>query len=103
MTVLRHALFGNDFHQTPVSIIFSEKCAKFFSGFVGGERQVEHNTTRTRNNHCLHLSFFSLRVLLELRTVLLNRDSAGMGFFVHCRECGKATAVSVLLRGGPWR
>ena len=30
MTVLHHALCGDDFHQTPVSIIFSEKCSKFF-------------------------------------------------------------------------
>ena len=30
MTVLRHALCGDDFHQTPVSIIFSEKRSKFF-------------------------------------------------------------------------
>ena len=42
MTVLRHALFGDDFHQTPVSIILinSEKCLKFFSGFVGDATQV---------------------------------------------------------------
>ena len=30
MTVLRHALFGDDFHQTPVSIIFSEMFKVFF-------------------------------------------------------------------------
>ena len=40
MTVLRHALCGDDFHQTPVSIIFSEKCTKFVSGFVGDATQV---------------------------------------------------------------
>ena len=40
MTVLRHALFGDDFHQTPVSIIFSEKCSKTFPGFVGDAIQM---------------------------------------------------------------
>ena len=40
MTVLRHVLFEDDSHQTPVSIIFSYKCSKFFSGFVGGATQV---------------------------------------------------------------
>ena len=30
MTVLRHALFGDNFHQTLVSILFSEKCSKVF-------------------------------------------------------------------------
>ena len=40
MTALRHALCGDDFHQTPVSIVFSEKCSKFFSGFVGDATQV---------------------------------------------------------------
>ena len=40
MTVLRHALCGDDFHQTPVSIIFSEKCSKVVSGFVGDATQV---------------------------------------------------------------
>ena len=39
MTVSRHALFGHDFHQTPVSIIISEKCSKFFTGFVGDATQ----------------------------------------------------------------
>ena len=45
MTVLRHAVCGDDFHQTPVSIIFSEKCLKFFFWFCGrcntGERRKE--------------------------------------------------------------
>ena len=35
MTVLRHALCRDDFHQTPVSIIFSGKCSKFFFWFSG--------------------------------------------------------------------
>ena len=35
MTVLRHALCGDDFHQTPVSIIFSEKMFKVFFWFCG--------------------------------------------------------------------
>ena len=30
MTALHHALCGDDFDQTPVSIIFREKCSKFF-------------------------------------------------------------------------
>ena len=34
MTVLRHALCGDDFHQTPVPIIFSEN-VQSFSGFCG--------------------------------------------------------------------
>ena len=41
MTVLRHALCGDDFHQTPVSIMFREKFVRssFFSGFVGDATQ----------------------------------------------------------------
>ena len=35
-----HALCGDDFHQTPVSIIFSGKCLKLVSGFVGDATQV---------------------------------------------------------------
>ena len=40
MTVLRHALCGDDFHQTPVGIIFSEMFKVFFSVFVGDATQV---------------------------------------------------------------
>ena len=47
-------------------------------------------TTGSRNNDCFHPSFFSVRVLLELRTVLLNPNSAGMGFW--------CTPVSVVKR-----
>ena len=47
MTVLRHALCGDDFDQTPVSIIFSEKCSKLFSGFVGDATQVQREALFT--------------------------------------------------------
>ena len=43
MNVLRHALCGDDIRQTKVSIIFGEKCSKFFfvpDGFVGDATQV---------------------------------------------------------------
>ena len=42
MAVLCHALCGDDFHQTPVSIIFSEnvESSKFVSGFMGVATQV---------------------------------------------------------------
>ena len=42
MTVLHHALCGDDFDQTPVSIIIGGKCSKFFFGFVGDATQVVH-------------------------------------------------------------
>ena len=40
MDVLHHALCGDDFDQTPVSITFREKCSNFFFGFVGDATQV---------------------------------------------------------------
>ena len=47
MTVLRHALCGDDFDQTPVSIVFREICSHklFFSGFVGDATQVSQIIT----------------------------------------------------------
>ena len=35
MIVLHHALCGDDFHQSPVSILFRRKCLKFFWWFCG--------------------------------------------------------------------
>ena len=40
MTVLHHALYGDDFDQTPASIIYRGKCSKFFFGFVGDATKV---------------------------------------------------------------
>ena len=47
MTVLHHALCGDDFDQTPVSITFRKKCSKFF-GFVGDATQVLGAARRPR-------------------------------------------------------
>ena len=47
MTVLRHALCGDDFHQAPVSIILAKNVPSFFfSGFVGDATQVRSSGTR---------------------------------------------------------
>ena len=40
MTVLHQALYGDDFNQTPVSIILEENCSFFGFGFVGDAPQV---------------------------------------------------------------
>ena len=50
MTVLRHALYGDDFHHTPVSIIFSEKCSKIFFLVLGAINTGEE-PIRTRSKH----------------------------------------------------
>ena len=50
MTVLHHALCGDDFHQTLVSIILREKCSKFFVGFVGDATQVNPKHTCSISN-----------------------------------------------------
>ena len=40
MTVLHHALCGDDFQQTPVSILYMGEMFKDFFGFVGDATQV---------------------------------------------------------------
>ena len=42
MTVLRHGLCGDDFHQTPVSIIFAKNVQSFLSGFMGDATRVRY-------------------------------------------------------------
>ena len=70
MTALRHALCGDDFHQTPVSIVFSEKRSNFFSGFVGDATQVNNDTLRAPPGSMENLTCASInynRVFAKIR------------------------------------
>ena len=75
MTVLLHALCEDDFHQTPVSIIFSEKCSKFFFFWFCGRCNTGHIL-------CWHLSGLSELPLEQRRLLLLAGEP--FAFFFPC-------------------
>ena len=110
------ALCGDDFHQTPVSMIFSEKCSKFFSGFVGDATQVKPHViliTWYRHFKCWYsvlrcrchfvmlrfyvmLPFFSLRHVALLRFASFRFGHVYLWF--HFVSCGFVLCCPVPFR-----
>ena len=86
MSVLRHALCGDDFHQAPVSIILAKNVPSFFfSGFVGDATQVifcAGTSLASQSSHLNNAVFYYLPASLLPFSFLVEEPSFSLFCFV---------------------
>ena len=93
MTVLRHALLGNDFHQTPVSVVFSEKCSNFSTSLWAMQHRCKL--------HRVHQPVLLVRSI-STAVDLQSRNQAQAVLFIAAKHDSTSEISQAWLHGYTW-